>query len=306
MDSTTYHDNTGQRDKSGVSADSLTLCQYTHSPEGAATSPASRDWNGIRRFRWLRLGFSQAFDWNQIEISVPHLPPVLEGLRIVHLTDMHLRSRWQPSYDLLLGKLRQDPPDLILCTGDFVDDVFDSRSALPILQRFLTQLSSRLGVFGIVGNHDRDLLTARLQGWGVSFIAGKYVRLESDKAAIELIGLGGVKRRDFDPEWAETIQPPSEGVPRIILAHYPDQIGFVGSLQADVMLCGHTHGGQICLPGGRALVTHDSLPKRMARGAHRVGKTLMIVNRGFGTVRYPIRVFCPAEVVELRLTAAGN
>jgi predicted MPP superfamily phosphohydrolase len=88
------------------------------------------------------------------------------------------------------------------------------------------------------------------------------------------------------------------------LGHYPDQVRFVSHVAApDLMLVGHTHGGQICLPGGRALLTHDYLPKRMARGVHHFGQTLLIVNRGFGWTRLRLRVFCPAEVVELRLVA---
>jgi predicted MPP superfamily phosphohydrolase len=94
-------------------------------------------------------------------------------------------------------------------------------------------------------------------------------------------------------------------VPRIVLAHYPDQVRFVShTAKPDVMLTGHTHGGQICLPGGRALMTHDYLPKRMARGSHRFGPTLLIVNRGFGWTKFPVRVFCPAQVIELRLLNA--
>jgi predicted MPP superfamily phosphohydrolase len=291
-----------QRERIGACADSLTLCHYTEPREGAANSAPSRNgWS-----RWLRLGFSQTFEWNSLPVLVPKLPKVLEGFRILHLSDTHLLGRWLGSYDLLLKRLRDAPPDLILFTGDFVDHVFDSRPALPFLERFLTQLTSRLGVWAILGNHDRDLLAPRLGAWGVNLIMGRHVRLESDNAAVELVGLAGVKRRDFDPDWLTNIPQRQPGVPRIVLGHYPDQVLLIDSLEADVMLSGHTHGGQVCLPGGRALLTHDSLPKHMARGVHRIGHTLLVVSRGFGTVRWPIRLFCPAEVIELTMTASAS
>jgi hypothetical protein len=201
----------------------------------------------------------------------------------------------------LIAALKAHPPDLILFTGDFVDHVLDHRPALPTVERLVTQLTSRLGIFAIVGNHDGDLLSPRLPQWGVQVIDGLLARLESDDAAIELIGLPGVRRRSFDPDFVASIPRKRAGVPRIVLAHFPDQVGLIHSLRADAMLSGHTHGGQICLPRGKALITHDSLPKKMAKGVHRVGETMLVVNRGFGMTRWSLRLFCPAEVIELRL-----
>jgi predicted MPP superfamily phosphohydrolase len=118
-----------------------------------------------------------------------------------------------------------------------------------------------------------------------------------------LIGLPGVKKWDFDPIRLAHLPPKQERVPRIILSHYPDRVEGLAPLQADAVLAGHTHGGQICLPGGRATLSHDTLPKYMARGVHRFGNTTLIVNRGFGATHWPIRIFCPAEVIEIVLSA---
>ena len=175
---------------------------------------------------------------------------------------------------------------------------------MPVLERLVRQLSARLGIFAIVGNHDGDLLGARLSGWGIHYIGRRFVQVEAHNAAVELIGLPGVKRGDFDAGFLKSIPVRRRGVPRIVLAHFPDQVRRIASVQADLMLAGHTHGGQLCLPGGHALMTHDSLPRRMARGIHAWGQTLLVVNRGLGMTRWPIRLFCPAEVVEMRLTCA--
>jgi predicted MPP superfamily phosphohydrolase len=238
-------------------------------------------------------------------VPIAHLTPRLEGLRILHLTDLHLRGRWPTVYDDVIGRVRADPPDLILFTGDFVDDKSDHRPALPHLQRFVQQLTARVGIFAVTGNHDGDLLGPRLAGWGIGLINRRRVELRQDRddsAAIELIGLPGVKRTSFDSEFLAEIPQRRPGVPRIVMGHFPDQVQRIGRLQADLMLAGHTHGGQICLPNGMPLVTHDTLPRRMATGAHRIGQTLLVVNRGLGTSLCAVRVFCPAEVIELRLT----
>jgi predicted MPP superfamily phosphohydrolase len=285
---------------------------YMSSDENAATSLSFRD--GLispvgrpisRRGPWLQLGSVQGFEWNRLDLPIANLPPILEGLRIVHITDLHLTPRWSTAYDDLIGRLRDNPPDLILCSGDFVDNLFDHRRALPILEKLVTQLSSRLGLFAVTGNHDGDLLGPRLARWGINLINKRYLRLETDSATIELIGLPGVKRYSFDEDYIASIPEREIGAPRIVIGHFPDQILLIDSLRADVLLTGHTHGGQMCLPNGRALMTHDALPKKMARGAHRFGETTLIVNRGLGFTRWPIRLFAPAEIIELQLTRSG-
>jgi predicted MPP superfamily phosphohydrolase len=283
------------------------------SSENAATSLAFRD--GVvsspqkaasRRGPWLQVASVQEFEWNQHVLAIENLPPSLEKLRIVHLSDAHLKPRWCGAYDELIRRVQSDPPDLILSSGDFIDYQFDQRPTWPILERLVTQLPSRLGFYAITGNHDGDLLGPRLASLGINLINRRYVKLQSHDAAIELIGLPGVKRYSFDPHFIAKIPPREIGVPRIVIGHFPDQVRLITSLRADALLAGHTHGGQICFPGGVAILRHDTMPRHMARGAHRIGETTLIVNRGFGFTGYPLRIFCPAEVIELRLTRSAR
>ena len=121
------------------------------------------------------------------------LPGLAAPLRLVHLTDLHLRRPWWPGYDVVLDRLAGDPPDLICVTGDFVDDKADPSAALPTLGRFLGRLRgvARLGLFGTLGNHDCDPLRPELAG--VTLLDGATARPRDD---LELVGLPGVARRE--------------------------------------------------------------------------------------------------------------
>jgi predicted MPP superfamily phosphohydrolase len=90
-------------------------------------------------------------------------------------------------------------------------------------------------------------------------------------------------------------------MPRIALAHYPDHLRLMRPLRPDVLLAGHTHGGQICLPGGIPIIRHDTLPRRQARGVHFIDGTWLVNHRGFGYTSLALRVFCPSEVIEIEL-----
>ena len=94
-----------------------------------------------------------------------------------------------------------------------------------------------------------------------------------------------------------------ENTLRIVLSHFPDHLPRVQyALQPDLFLAGHTHGGQVCLPGGWPILRHDTMPRRLCSGIHWVERTWLVANRGFGFSGMQLRLFCPAEVLDLRLT----
>ena len=111
---------------------------------------------------------------------------------------------------------------------------------------------------------------------------------------------------DLDAAYVASLPARTPGVVRIVLSHYPDHVRRIRPLEADLMLAGHTHGGQVCLPGGRPLITHDKLPRPYHHGVHRFEKTWVIVSRGFGFASPPVRLFCPAEVVQITLVGEAR
>jgi predicted MPP superfamily phosphohydrolase len=278
--------------------------------ESSRIRATAQPWRGP----WVELGSIKRFEWNRYELSVAALPPALEGLRILHLTDIHLKSSWYPAMDDVLRRVQHDPPDLLFITGDFVEDKYDARAALPLVARFVDGLRSRFGVYTITGNHDGDFIAARVARRGVNVLPiGSPTHVNIRGAQVELIGLAGLTRQDAEVQDILNIPPRDLGArgprpPRIVLSHYPDSLVRLQRLDVapDLLFAGHTHGGQVCLPGGVPILRHDTLPRRYCHGVHRLGDSWLVVSRGMGYSSYPIRMFCPAEVVEVVLTAGRS
>src|SRR5947208_2850697 len=104
-----------------------------------------------RRVEWLQLFPPRAIEWNRVALPIPNLPRALQGLRILHISDLHLRRWWPKALDPLLDRIDRDPPDLVVFTGDFVDSKRNYRPAMPQVRRFAEGLRARLGCFAIHG-----------------------------------------------------------------------------------------------------------------------------------------------------------
>jgi predicted MPP superfamily phosphohydrolase len=256
----------------------------------------------LRRGPWLQLIRPGPFERTRATLPLRGLAPSLDGLRIIHLTDLHFRPTWFADYDRLLADLRAHPPDLVLITGDFVEQRLLQRRAVENAARFCRGLTSRLGTFAITGNHDGDFLAPRVGSWNLTLMENRRVVIDALRGeGIELIGLPGVHRLDLDEAFVDRMTPKSDGAVRIVLSHYPDHVRNIAPLAADVVLAGHTHGGQCCLPGRVPLIWHDDLPRRYASGVHRWKDTWLVVGRGLGFATLPWRTFCPTEVMEIVL-----
>lgn len=266
-------------------------------PQSPAQDPAVETGRGPR----IQYRVPWQVEWNRRDLPVGDLPRALEGFRVIHLTDLHLRRFWSEAYDRLIRRVNDAAADLILITGDFVNSKRNHVPEVPFARRFVSQLQARFGCFGILGNHDRYGLEPRMNGSGVMLLDGRRQVIEVNGAPLELIGLPGVDRRDVTGEVLERFPPREPGMPRLVLAHFPDLIRKARVLQPDIFFAGHTHGGQICLPGGIPIIRHDSLPPRLVRGIHRVDRTWLVVSRGLGFTGLPLRLFCPAEVIEITL-----
>jgi uncharacterized protein len=241
------------------------------------------------------------FVWRREELAIDALAHELEGLRILHLSDFHTRRYWPAAYDTLLERIAGNPPDLILFTGDFVESRRDHMPAVPHVKRLVEGFRARLGCFGTLGNHDLYHFAPQLGGTNVKLLEGQRELISLANANIELIGFPGVAPDDLTDDFLRSLPPRGQRTLRIVMSHFPQHIRRTAALRPDLFLCGHTHGGQVCLPGGVPIITHGKLPRRLCRGIHEVGPTWLVVNHGLGFSGLPLRVLCPSEVIELTL-----
>lgn len=249
---------------------------------------------GDPRFRLLR-----------VRLPIADLLPNLDGFTFLYLSDIHARTRWEPVWDSLLTRLQGAQYRLILFGGDLVENRKNPKPALPVVRRLLGELTRQgtTPLYAILGNHDPSYLPRHLLSEPIRYLLCDRV-VTSD--GIELIGLPG-PHSVVSNAFICRLPPPSSrtpGVPRIVIGHYPFHILQAGHvLRPDLYLSGHTHGGQLCLPGGKPLITHDKLPKQYAAdlnifppnsSAAGTG-TPLLVSRGLGFSNFQIRLFCPPE-----------
>jgi predicted MPP superfamily phosphohydrolase len=227
-------------------------------------------------------------------IPVDGLPPALAGLRIGLLTDVH-RSRWVSHEDVAraVTLLMHERPDVIVLGGDYV--TWGNRQFVEPAADALAPLSAPQGVFGILGNHDDDhAMPAALARRGVQMLKDARTRLTINNELLDLIGIRFWTRRGADLAAAARGAVPMS----ILLAHDPRRLPDAAALRIPIVLAGHTHGGQVVLPGVGAIAA-AKFP--VVSGLGRQGSTTMFVSRGLGTVYVPVRINCPPEVAVLTL-----
>jgi uncharacterized protein len=222
------------------------------------------------------------------------LPEALSGLRVAFLTDLH-RSSTVPHalINTAVQLALAEHPDLILLGGDYVS-FGDRRFAEPAAEA-LAPLSAPNGVYAVLGNHDDDRdVPAALVSRGFEVLKDARTRLTIRGEVLDLIGIRYWTRRIAD------IAKVANGAvaASIFLAHTPMRLSDAASLNLPLMLSGHTHGGQIVLPGLGAIAARG-FP--VIAGEGRRDNTVAFVSRGVGTVYVPVRVDCPPEVALLTL-----
>jgi predicted MPP superfamily phosphohydrolase len=237
----------------------------------------------------------------QRTIGVPRLPPALNGLKILHLSDFHYTGRVGKDYFREVVRVSNElQPDLIALTGDYADD----NAYIDWIPDTLGRLSARYGIYYVMGNHDVFIDTPRLRKAmnesGLVDLGGRWTSLSIGG---ESIILAGNELPWIAPAADLSRCGPSsaEGGPlRILLAHTPDQIGWARSFKVDLMLCGHTHGGQIRLPFVGAVFEPSRYGVKFDCGLFYLPPTIMHITRGISG-KLPLRWNCSPEIVLLTL-----
>jgi predicted MPP superfamily phosphohydrolase len=227
-------------------------------------------------------------------VPVAGLPASLEGLRIALVTDLHL-SAMVPADDIrqAVALVAAERPDMIVLGGDYVTDK-DRRFMTPCAE-LLSPLTAPFGVFAALGNHDDELeMVAALRKKGIEVLPDARTSVSVRGEVMELVGLKFWTRRTSD---ITRLLRGATGW-TVLLAHDPRRFAQAASLNIPLMLSGHTHGGQIVLPGLGAIAARK-FP--LAEGLGRSHNTAAFVSRGVGTVYVPCRINCPPEAALLTL-----
>jgi len=271
---------------------------------------------------WLLSG---PLSTEKLTVKIAGLPASLQGKKLVQLSDFHYDGL-RLSEDMLekaIAVSNQAEPDLVLLTGDFVTE--EPEPVHQLILR-LKHLQSSSGIYAILGNHDiihkdaKAEITKALTSIGIHVLWNEIAYPLGKE--LPLVGLADSWSREFNPELVMNQLDPN--TPCIVLSHNPDTAEILQKWRVDLQLSGHTHGGQIWIPGfGPAALVYNKMAKKIpkkirrrarfleenasvvshwewARGFHRLGKNQLYVNRGLGTY-LPGRLFCRPEVTIITL-----
>ena len=245
-------------------------------------------------------------------IAIRNLPDAFVGMRIAQISDIHLLEYTETSYfEQVIQRVNSLNPDLVLLTGDFVSRGPGPRRIGIRAAGLAAEITSQLKApqrLAILGNHDvgvgADLIVHELESHGTPVLVDSYLPLERRMERLYICGSDDAGTRTPDPNLAIPREPHA---PVIYLVHEPDYIDIFQHHPrfplVDLMLSGHTHGGQMRLPFIGPLVL-PPMGKKYVAGHFQFGHMQLYVNRGIGTVGLPFRLNCPSEITQVTLVRA--
>ena len=251
-------------------------------------------------------------DLERRTISIARLPEAFHGLRIAQISDIHLAEYTEPWFvEQAVRMVNRLKPDIVLLTGDFICMGPINKSSAEKYAPLCAELMGKIECphrYGVLGNHDwmvnGDLVVASMASVGIPILHNTSLPFERDGARIWIAGIMDALSWESDVNAAIPKTADKDREPVILMAHEPDILPAVARLNAfDLMVSGHTHGGQVRLPFLPPLLL-PPLGKRFVEGHFRMGRTQLYVNRGIGSVGLPFRFRCPSEVTELTLQPA--
>ncbi len=243
---------------------------------------------------------------NEMTIEIPNLPTAFDGFRVMQLSDLHLDAL--PGLREAICRLIEPvAADLCVLTGDYCDQVTAPVARiLPDMQVVLQAISSKHGVLAILGNHDRAETVDEFERLGVRFLVNETCSVRQDGAELHIIGTDDVHY--FYTDMArEALAAAPEGC-KIALVHSAELADVAADCGVSLYLAGHTHGGQVSLPGGVPIFTHLTRFRRYARGVWRHGAMIGYTSAGAGVSGLPVRFNTRGEValITLRVAKSGG
>ena len=253
-----------------------------------------------------------------VPAPLPRLPRALDGLTVQVVSDLHVRSARTPSLNAL-RRLAGTRPDFLFACGDLSDHV----DAAPLVAQALAAIEPVHGAYAVWGNHDLFVSRAATDpAWigyrtqplgfmrqafhaaGITVLENAHARHRIGDAELAIVGIGDATHRGDDA--ARAFDGVDEDALTLVLTHNPDAVPRLGRARVDLVVCGHTHGGQIVPPFMTPPMTSTRSPLPRPSGLMHIDGRLVYITRGVGTVGIPMRVNAPAEVPRLTLVRIGE
>ncbi|MHA1517971.1 MAG: metallophosphoesterase [Alphaproteobacteria bacterium] len=226
-------------------------------------------------------------------IDAPHLPEAFDGLSILQISDLHVDMS-EGAMARLIQLLPTIHYDLCILTGDYRGNTWGPyEPSLAGMEKLCAQLKGP--VYGVLGNHDTILMVPRLEEMGVRMLLNEADTIERGDERLHLAGVD-----DAHFYRMENIEKASDNIPHeefsILVTHTPEIYRQAAHADFDVLISGHTHGGQICLPGGIPITLSAVLPRALGSGPWRHHDMIGYTAVGAGSSVVPVRFNCPPEV----------
>lgn len=239
----------------------------------------------------------------KVRINFPDLPSAFEGFRLLHLTDFHIDGV-DGLAETLATRLGDLVADVCALTGDYRFETEGPCAAVyPRMRTVLSAIRARAGIFGVLGNHDAAEIAFELSNCGVRMLVNDAVELRRDGESIWLAGVDDPHYYGCDDLRRALGNVPAQSF-KILLAHSPEMFAEAAEAGIHLYLCGHTHGGQICLPKWGPVLRNAQCPKAYTSGLWRHNGMWGYTSHGVGASMLPVRYNCPPEVALIELGRA--
>jgi predicted MPP superfamily phosphohydrolase len=235
------------------------------------------------------------------DLVFPSLPKAFDGFTLLHISDLHVDMN-KGAMQRLIELLPSLEYDICVLTGDFRGATF---GPFAVVVEGMAQICARLRspAYGVLGNHDTIRMVPALEDLGIRMLLNECVSVPRANEQIYLAGIDDAHfyRVDSIEKAASTVPPDSF---TILLSHTPEVYRHAAHAGFDLLLSGHTHGGQICLPGSVPITLDSVLPRRFGSGIWKYHEMTGYTSVGVGSSIVPIRLNCPPEITLHRLRSA--
>jgi predicted MPP superfamily phosphohydrolase len=260
----------------------------------------------LKLTRQYERGVRNAWDivLRRFDVEVPRLPAAFDGFTVLHLSDLHLDG--MPGLEqAVLDRVAALDFDLCVLTGDYRTELHGPIGpTMDRLRPLVSRVRSRHGVLGVLGNHDDCHMVGPMEAMGIRMLVNESVKIARGADVLQVVGTDDVHYY-FTDQAVHALEA-ARDVFTIALVHSPEAYDVAAELGVDLYLCGHTHAGQVCLPGGRPVITHLSRGRRLYRGTWTHRGMVGITNAGAGTSGVPVRFNTRGEILALTLRCVGR